>query len=1220
VNLSGPASAGTVRREIPSVFISSTSADLLAFRERIAQLFHDHGAHVCAQRTYPSRLVSGDEIERDILEADVVICLIGYAYGAPLATEGRPPGVPHDYSWTQWEHWLAAGRARGEAPRIFIYDNPQAEVAQSDAERDSQRRFREEIELRATQRFGASFFFKFRTLEELAALIGDYIERPDGALALFRAGTWARLRSAFCASTVAEWQRSFAVHHAEAAASGHDKVPFIATQQFSILVPGTGGAQKRFLHPAGFLPGRDSEAEARARGDATWLPVTRAEVVAALCRPDDVAAELAGVALSRPLRLFLVGGGGVGKTTNMRWLEATINEQAVRANHAQPVFALRVAAGALVGKSDADIVAVLQARIKAETVRTDDAWTDEAIEHGLAAQAAAGLLVILVDGLDHVESRAVHLFTAIQSPAGRWSRCAVVAAGRPQAVQSWEDTPGPVEIVAARAWRFLEPAEFDDEEGRIFLDTADELGRFDKVAELLGGLRKVPRVLEYVRTLSTAELKGVRTSSDIYVRAIPKLIERTLRAGGVQTRMCGPNWREHSLLHDPPPEQVEHLMKLLSALAFTSVCNRVDGHDGTQSAELDTILDKDAKDEVVARIQAADSSQVYDRAALDRDLQALSGFAAMLGNGLVDAGIGAMRTVVWANRTVEQFLAAFWLAVHAPGFDTLADRLSGKAAAYAEEDPQRDTERLRHYCFYPEDVAGSDATYELNLFLAEMPPERISASSWVAAASAWYEPERAPLSGWGARLWPAEMLYRSWWTMHDIAGRPCEDWWDLPYGTLMSLPSLHARAAASWHEERTKRRTSAKVKNLARAVLDRFLGDFSSLLAGAGGSAAQACAREMIDSSQWKSVPAGSFIMGAPLERQGFPSKVRAYWVEQLEAVRSGKCTAAQAARDSTKEEWFTGEQGKRLRKLDVDWLIAQFEPLEAATLRVGAADPEGRADRSGGAGAGAGAWARAMKALEDRWSRHDETPAENPQTVAAFELHCLPVLHRWFWLFAAGHRATVQKYLGTVPHPPDNHPAIYISWFDAWAFCQWANWEEAGVDGPRRYGLRLPHEVEQEYATRWTTGAEGGCVQSPPQHRYWWGDEFYARENEACEEPLSRPTAHAIGRPGATRAPATAAANGLGLHDTLGNVWEWMANLYDPRRERDVLLRGFDAMRYSRALPDQRPPVNVQRTMRGGLWYYLDLLATCTARFRLTCDDRDYKMGFRVVREWRTP
>ena len=58
-------------------------------------------------------------------------------------------------------------------------------------------------------------------------------------------------------------------------------------------------------------------------------------------------------------------------------------------------------------------------------------------------------------------------------------------------------------------------------------------------------------------------------------------------------------------------------------------------------------------------------------------------------------------------------------------------------------------------------------------------------------------------------MWPSEMLYRSWRTMHDIAGRPCDDWWDLPYATLMNLQpgaprayklAAHLRAKISWHE------------------------------------------------------------------------------------------------------------------------------------------------------------------------------------------------------------------------------------------------------------------------------------------------------------------------------------------------------------------------------------------------------------------------------------
>ena len=80
--------------------------------------------------------------------------------------------------------------------------------------------------------------------------------------------------------------------------------------------------------------------------------------------------------------------------------------------------------------------------------------------------------------------------------------------------------------------------------------------------------------------------------------------------------------------------------------------------------------------------------------------------------------------------------------------------------------------------------------------------------------------------------------------------------------------------------------------------------------------------------------------------------------------------------------------------------------------------------------------------------------------------------------------------------------------------------------------------------------------------------------------------------------------------------MWEWTANIYDARKEEET--RDIEIMHYSRMYPKTRPPVNCARTMRGGLWYFLDLLAHLTARCRFYCDDRDYKMGFRVIREER--
>ncbi len=217
---------------------------------------------------------------------------------------------------------------------------------------------------------------------------------------------------------------------------------------------------------------------------------------------------------------------------------------------------------------------------------------------------------------------------------------------------------------------------------------------------------------------------------------------------------------------------------------------------------------------------------------------------------------------------------------------------------------------------------------------------------------------------------------------------------------------------------------------------------------------------------------------------------------------------------------------------------------------------------------------------------------AQNPQSVDGF------VLQRYHVALLvpavlAGAYPTVASYLGekqtgkmAIVHPPEDHPVIYVSWYDAWAFCQWVRWiDEASGTG---YGLRLPHEVEWEYAARWSKRPDGSACPVPIDHPYWWGTKFYANF-EGVKEPISRDVAHAVGAPGVTRAPADASPNGLGLYDMLGNVWEWMANIYDTSEQKTVEQRA--TVRYSRKFPKGVAPANPQRAMRGGLWYYLDLL-----------------------------
>lgn len=106
------------------------------------------------------------------------------------------------------------------------------------------------------------------------------------------------------------------------------------------------------------------------------------------------------------------------------------------------------------------------------------------------------------------------------------------------------------------------------------------------------------------------------------------------------------------------------------------------------------------------------------------------------------------------------------------------------------------------------------------------------------------------------------------------------------------------------------------------------------------------------------------------------------------------------------------------------------------------------------------------------------------------------------------------------------NHPVVHVSWADAAAYADWA-------------GRALPSEAQ------WEAAARGGLVGA----RYAWGDELQPDGQWMCNIWQGTfPTVNTRGDGWLATSPVrTYPANGLGLYDVAGNVWEWCADAFIP-------------------------------------------------------------------------
>ena len=219
---------------------------------------------------------------------------------------------------------------------------------------------------------------------------------------------------------------------------------------------------------------------------------------------------------------------------------------------------------------------------------------------------------------------------------------------------------------------------------------------------------------------------------------------------------------------------------------------------------------------------------------------------------------------------------------------------------------------------------------------------------------------------------------------------------------------------------------------------------------------------------------------------------------------------------------------------------------------------------------------------------RYDNEKKHNVCIQKSFWMSKYEITNAQFRKMKSGHNS--KEYKGHSLNG-SKQPAVYVSWDDATEYAEWLS-DRSG------HTFRLPTEAEWEYAARgktstaryWGDSVDSACryanVRDKSAKTFGWGSEHSCNDGYKVTAPVGQ-----------------FKANAFGLHDMLGNVWEWTCTAWS---------KSYDGTE-KRCVDSSS---TAKRVLRGGSWGNGPRFVRSAMRAFYAQGFRNYFIGFRLLRQ----